>query len=92
MDVSQCFSRCSKVVRCILRVSLFLWRRRRRQPLDTEFAQYPVGANMHGQRFKTKRHAKDEIVARLLWYNSARLNSTLGYVSPMAFENSRLAA
>ena len=45
----------------------------------------------HGQRFKTKREGKDETVAWLLWYNRARLHSTLAYVSPLQFEQDRLA-
>lgn len=58
---------------------------------ETLFGSLKV-ERLHGQRLKTKRHAKDEIVAWLLWYNNARLHSTLGYVSPMQFEKSRLAA
>jgi putative transposase len=47
---------------------------------------------LHGQRFVTRRHAKDETIAWLLWYNKARLHSTLAYVSPMQFEQPWLAA
>ena len=43
------------------------------------------------QRFVTRRHAKDETIAWLLWYNQARLHSTLAYVSPMQFESEWLA-
>lgn len=32
---------------------------------------------LHGQRFKTRRHAKDETIAWKLWSNRARLHSTL---------------
>jgi len=41
---------------------------------------------LHGQRFQTIRQAKDEVIAWLLWYNRTRMHSTLGYVSPMEFE------
>ena len=46
---------------------------------------------LHGQRFKTRLQARDEAVAWLLWYNSARLHSTLAYVSPMQFEKTWFA-
>jgi transposase InsO family protein len=46
---------------------------------------------LHGQRFKTRREAKDETIAWLLWYNRTRLHSTLAYVSPMQFEENWLA-
>ncbi len=58
---------------------------------ETLFGSLKV-ERLHGQRFKTRRQAKDEIVAWLLWYNSARLHSTLDYVSPMQFERNRLTA
>jgi putative transposase len=41
---------------------------------------------LHGQRFKTRRQAMDEVVAWMLWYNRTRLHSTLSCVSPMRFE------
>lgn len=41
---------------------------------------------LHGQRLTSRRHAKDETLAWLLWYNQSRLHSTLNYVSPMQFE------
>ena len=47
---------------------------------------------LHGQRFKTRRQARDETLAWLLWYNCTRLHSTLGYTSPMQFEENWLAA
>ena len=49
-------------------------------------------AGLHGQRFATRRQAKDEVIAWLLWYNQTRLHSTLAYVSPMRFEQDWLAA
>lgn len=44
-----------------------------------------------GMRFSTRRAAKDEIMNWLTFYNHSRLHSTLGYLSPMAFEKIRLA-
>ena len=41
---------------------------------------------VHAQRFDTIRQAKDEVLDWLLWYNQTRMHSTLGYVSPMQFE------
>jgi transposase InsO family protein len=46
---------------------------------------------LHGQRFETRRQAKDETLAWLLWYNHARLHSTLAYVSPIQFEQNWFA-
>jgi len=43
------------------------------------------------RRVDTRRQAKDEIIAWLLWYNQTRLHSTLAYVSPMKFEQNWLA-
>jgi len=47
---------------------------------------------LYGQRFETRRDAKDETMAWLVWYNQTRLHSTLDYVSPMQFEKDWLAA
>ena len=58
---------------------------------ETLFGSLKV-ERLHGQRFVTRRHAKDETIAWLLWYNKARLHSTLAYVSPMQFEQIWLAA
>lgn len=52
---------------------------------ETLFGSLKV-ERLHGQRFITRRHAKDETIAWLLWYNQSRLHSTLNYVSPMHFE------
>ena len=41
---------------------------------------------LYGQKFETRRQAKDEVIDWLLWYNRTRLHSTLAYVSPMKFE------
>jgi putative transposase len=52
---------------------------------ETLFGSLKV-ERLHGRRLKTRREAKDEIIDWLLWYNRARLHSTLAYVSPMQFE------
>jgi putative transposase len=52
---------------------------------ETLFGSLKV-ERLHGQRFTTRRHAKDETLAWLFWYNHARLHSALNYVSPMQFE------
>ena len=57
---------------------------------ETLFGSLKV-ERLHGQRFKTRRQAMDEVVAWMLWYNRARLHSTLAYVSPMRFEENWLA-
>src|ERR1700730_17979212 len=46
---------------------------------------------MHGMHFATCRRAKDEVIDWLQFYHHRRLHSTLGYLSPMAFEKKRLA-
>ena len=57
---------------------------------ETLFGSLKV-ERLHGQLLETRRQAKDEIVAWLNWYNRDRLHSTLGYVSPMQFEQDRHA-
>jgi putative transposase len=49
-------------------------------------------ARLHGKRFATRRQAMDEVIDWLGFYNSHRLHQTLGYVSPMAFEQRWFAA
>ena len=44
-----------------------------------------------GQKFETRRQAKDEVIDWLLWYNHPGLHSTLAYVSPVRFEQDWLA-
>jgi putative transposase len=46
----------------------------------------------HGQRFTSRRQAKDEAMAWLNWYNRTRQHATLGYVSPVRFEQNWHAA
>lgn len=48
-------------------------------------------ARLHGIHFATRRTAMDEIGDWLGFYNAHRLHSTLGYVSPIAFEKTWLA-
>jgi len=49
-------------------------------------------ARIHGRRFETRRQAMDEVIDWLAFYNHRRLHLTLGYVSPMKFEENWLAA
>ena len=57
---------------------------------ETLFGSLKV-ERLYGQKFKTRREAKDETIARLLWYHRTRLHSTLTYVSPVRFEQNWLA-
>ena len=57
---------------------------------ETLFGSLKV-ERLYGQKFKTRRDAKDETIAWLLWYNGNRLHSTLDYVSPVQFEQNWLA-
>jgi transposase InsO family protein len=60
-------------------------------PTESLWGRLKVG-RLNGRRFATRREAKDEVIDWLLFYNRKRLHSTLGYVSPMTFEESWLAA
>ena len=42
-------------------------------------------------RFDTRRLAQDEVFDWINFYNHRRMHSTLGYLSPMAFEKNWLA-
>jgi putative transposase len=55
---------------------------------ETLFGSLKV-ERLHGMRFATRRQAKDEVVDWLRFYNHRRLHSTLGHLSPMAFERKR---
>jgi hypothetical protein len=57
---------------------------------ETLFGSLKV-ERLHGKRFATRRQAKDEVIDWFQFYNHRRLHSTLGYLSPMAFEKKRLA-
>jgi hypothetical protein len=46
----------------------------------------PPRGHRHGMRFETRRQAKDEVVDGLTFSSRKRMHSTLGYTSPMAFE------
>ncbi len=52
---------------------------------ETLFGSLKV-ERLHGQRFETRRQAKDEILQWLFWYNGKRLHSTLNYQSPIEHE------
>ncbi len=52
---------------------------------ETLFSSLKV-ERLHGMRFNTRRVAKDEVMDWITFYNHRRLHSTLGYTSPMAFE------
>lgn len=52
---------------------------------ETLFGSLKV-ERLHGMRFGTRRQAMDEVVDWMTFYNRRRLHSTLGYASPMTFE------
>ena len=57
---------------------------------ETLFGSLKV-ERLHRMRFETRRRAKNEVIDWLLWYNGRRLHSTLGYLSPMQYEQRWLA-
>ncbi len=57
---------------------------------ETLFGSLKV-ERLHGMGFGTRRQAKDEVMDWIAFYNYRRLHSTLGYASPMAFEQKWLA-
>ena len=57
---------------------------------ETLFGSIKV-ERLHDMRLPSRRRAKDEVLDWLTFYNSKRLHSTRGYMSPMAFEKKRLA-
>lgn len=59
-------------------------------PTESLWGSLKVG-RLHGMRFATRRAAMDEVIDWLTFYNRRRLHSTLGYVSPMQFEETWLA-
>lgn len=52
---------------------------------ETLFGSLKV-ERLHAMRLEARRGAIDEVVDWLVFYNRNRLHSTLGYKSPMAFE------
>jgi transposase InsO family protein len=60
-------------------------------PTESLWGRLKVG-RLHGQKFKTRREAMDEVISWLTFYNHRRLHSTLGYLSPMKFEERWTAA
>ena len=60
-------------------------------PTESLWGSLKVG-RLYGRRFETRRAAMDEIVDWLGFYNHRRIHSSLGYVSPMQFEQAWHAA
>ena len=52
---------------------------------ETLFGSLKV-ERLHGERYATRRHATDDALDWPTFYNRKRMHSTLGYVSPMEFE------
>ena len=60
-------------------------------PTESLWGRLKVG-RLYGKKFQTRRQAMDEVIDWITFYNHRRLHSTLGYVSPMKFEESWQAA
>jgi putative transposase len=52
---------------------------------ETLFGSLKV-ERLHGERFIIVRAAKDAVINWILWYNQKRLHSTIGYQSPIEYE------
>nr|WP_319563542.1 IS3 family transposase [uncultured Rhodoferax sp.] len=60
-------------------------------PTESLWGRLKVG-RLYGRKFATRRQAMDEVIDWINFYNHKRLHSTLGYVSPMTFEQRWIAA
>jgi transposase InsO family protein len=60
-------------------------------PTENLWGRLKVG-RLYGRKFATRREAMDEVIDWINFYNHKRLHSTLGYVSPMRFEQRWTAA
>jgi putative transposase len=56
---------------------------------ETLFGSLKV-ERLHGEEFITMRAAKDAVISWILWYNHQRMHSTIGYQSPVEFEQAWL--
>jgi transposase InsO family protein len=54
-------------------------------PTESLWGSLKLG-RLYGKPFATHRHAMNEVIDWLTFYNHRRLHSTLGYISPMKFE------
>ncbi len=64
---------------------------RHNAPTESLWGRLKVG-RLYGRKFVTRRQAMDDVIDWLNFYNHKRLHSTLGYVSPMTFEQRWTAA
>jgi hypothetical protein len=60
-------------------------------PTESLWGRLKVG-RLYGRNFETRRQAVDEVIDWVMFYNHRRVQSTLGYASPMQFEKSWCAA
>ena len=60
-------------------------------PTESLWGSLKVG-RLYSRRFDTRRAAMDEIIDWLTFYNHRRQHSTLGYISPMQYEQNWLTA
>ena len=60
-------------------------------PTESLWGSLKVG-RLQGMKFDTRRQAMDEVIDWLTFYNHRRLHSTLGYISPMQYEQIWFAA